>query len=767
MNFFDSSLVVFTLFVIGVMALLFACALLTSRYWPGFWKFFFKSDQPSIDLLTSLLAASPYHWVVWMRSKEIFLYDQETRKLLDLPLPGQTSLENISQCFSPPDSITFKNSLQNFTEDTTSPEITLSLARAGQVSLLISPTNNKDCTILWIRKSTSPSQNTPQSAPTDSKSQLASLPLPIWKRSQDRQITDGNLHFQKLISADPALSDFLTQSAPTTRSIQRKVLIGDQPHEFLINEVILEDGSSSIGYAIDLTDTNLAQKNLENNASAFRALLDQLPLGIAIYNHKQKLMFSNVAYCQMFHLDTKWLSSQPELSEMLDHLHHRHLLTEQADFPSYKQQWLSMFNSFASPKQELIHLPDERTLRMLAAPFGQGGLFFAFENITDQLVLARKANTQVTLNQEILDQLQEGAAVFASDNRLKLANPAFAKLWNLPSEALTAGRHISELMDDIKNYFCYGQNWKRYKQHLIEGLTDRKAKKGELTRKDGRVFSFSYVPLPDGTHLLSYADITDSKKIRQAMIDSSKAFDKAEAIKSDFLANMSGNLKAPLDTVIGFSEILLNQYFGSLNSQQLAYCKAIFKASSTLLDSIKAMIDLSAIRSGKMTLSFQPVDLNQLLNSVISIVRNNTENSKIQITSSFTSHVQSFIADERRLKQAFLGLIYNAIQATPLGGSINVGVRTSHNNIFISIADTGVGIAAGEQPLIFNQFERTETSRQRYAGTGIGLSLIKGIIEMHQGEVTVTSTPRAGTTVTCRLPLSLQQSAQKHLPKIA
>lgn len=757
-NFLGSSPVFFSLLVVGMVTLFYAGALIVKR-------FFAPANQPSVDFMTSLLAASPYHWIVWVRSKETFLYDQETRKLLDLPSTGKASLENLSECFSAQESQTFQKYLNSFSEGIPSPEITLSLAKAGQISLLLSPMNKKDYTILWIRKATN--LNLRDSESVSSENYLNSFPLPIWKRSHDMQITYANSHFKKIISSDPTLPDFLARSSPINRPIQKTITVDTQPHEFIIDEVVLADGSGTIGYAIDLANMGLAQRNIEDNASAFRALLNQLTLGIAIYDPEQKLVFSNAAYSQMFNLDTEWLSNQPNFSEMLDHLHHRRLITEQADFPAYKQKLLKMFNSFATTKQELIHLPDERTLRMLAAPFGKGGLFFAFENITEQLVLERRANTQAAVNQEIIDQLQEGAVVFASDNRLKHTNQMFAKLWNLPPEALTCGRHISELMDDMKNYFCYGQNWQRYKQHLIESLTNRKPKRGELTRKDGRVFSFSYVPLPDGTHLLSYADITDSKQLRQAMIERSKAFDKAENIKSDFLSNISENLKTPLDTIIGFSEILLNQYFGRLNSQQLAYSKAIFKASNTLLNSIKAIIDLSALRAGKMALSFQPVNINQLLTSVINTVQDSAEHNKVQIQTSFTSHVLHFVADERRLKQAFLGLIHNAMQATSGGGAINISVSSNHDNVLISICDTGIGIAANDQPRIFEQFERTETSHQRYAGTGIGLSLVKGIIEMHKGEVTVVSTPTVGTTITCKLPLTLPQSAQRTLPKIA
>ena len=212
---------------------------------------------------------------------------------------------------------------------------------------------------------------------------------------------------------------------------------------------------------------------------------------------------------------------------------------------------------------------------------------------------------------------------------------------------------------------------------------------------------------------------------------------------------------------------MLNQYFGNLNSQQLSYSKAIFQSSNALLQNIKTMLDLSAIKAGKVTLNLHPIDISQLLTSVINTIQETSESTQIKINTSFASHVQYLVADEWRLKQALLGLISNAIQASPANGKIHIEVKTNHNSIFIQIIDSGVGIAANDQHRIFELFERTETSHQRYAGAGVGLPLSKSIIELHKGEISVTSTPNQGTTITCRLPLNLPQSAQQNLPKIA
>ena len=194
---------------------------------------------------------------------------------------------------------------------------------------------------------------------------------------------------------------------------------------------------------------------------------------------------------------------------MLELLRERRRLPEYADFRAFKQQRLRLFTTLLEPLEELTYIPDGTTLRSRISPHPLGGLLVTYEDVTDNLVLERSYNTLIAVQRETLDNLYEGVAVVGGDGRLKLTNPAYARIWHLPPESLSAEPHISEIVEESKGFFDYGEDWSGYKDRIIARLTDRAPRTGRLARTDGSVLDYACVPLPDGAILLSYVDVTD------------------------------------------------------------------------------------------------------------------------------------------------------------------------------------------------------------------------------------------------------------------
>jgi len=259
---------------------------------------------------------------------------------------------------------------------------------------------------------------------------------------------------------------------------------------------------------------------------AYREVLENLSAGVTIYGADKRLKFFNHAYARLFETDEKWLNTGPTLGEVLDDVRHRRLLSEQADYQSFRKQQLQMVSSLISPFQQLEHLPDERTIRRISAPHPMGGVFFIFEDVTNSLSLERQYNTQLAVHRASLDNLYEGVAVFGSDNRLKLINPAFIHIWKMDREKIKIGQHISEAVNMLKETFIFEGEWDNYRSRLISRVTDRIPKESKLNCKDGRVINFNYVPLPDGSHLLTCMDITDSYRIEK-ILDERSHLDRA------------------------------------------------------------------------------------------------------------------------------------------------------------------------------------------------------------------------------------------------
>jgi signal transduction histidine kinase len=168
---------------------------------------------------------------------------------------------------------------------------------------------------------------------------------------------------------------------------------------------------------------------------------------------------------------------------------------------------------------------------------------------------------------------------------------------------------------------------------------------------------------------------------------------------------------------------------------------------------INDILDLATIEAGYMTLETEPINIREMLQGVMTLTRERARNQSLDLTLRCPSTIGTIDADERRLKQALFNLISNAIKFTPPGGSIQLAARRSNGDLELSVADTGIGIPSEDQERVFDKFERAAPQAPQ-SGAGLGLSLVKSLIELHGGTVTIESTPGSGTTVRCRLPAS-------------
>src|SRR6185437_16156609 len=362
----------------------------------------------------------------------------------------------------------------------------------------------------------------------------------------------------------------------------------------------------------------------------------------------------------------------PTLDEVLERLRERRRIPEHADFRAFKKQQLAMFTSLIEPQEELLHLPDDRTLRLVVSPHPFGGLTFVYEDVTDKLALERSYNTLIEVQRETLDNLYEAIAVFGSDGRLKLSNPAYGQVWQLTPGDLQGEPHVSEIVEKTRAFFDNGSDWFERKARIIARVAAHTLTSGYLERRDGSTLRVATVPLPDGNVLLSYLDVTDSTRVERALRERNEALETAGRLKSEFIANVSYELRTPLNAIIGFAEILTNQYFGELSPRQLDYSKGILDSSHRLLSLINDILDLATIEAGYMTLETQELDIHTLMASVLALTRERARKQSLDLSLDCPSDIGTIEVDERRLKQALFNLISNAIKFTPSGGSINL-----------------------------------------------------------------------------------------------
>jgi signal transduction histidine kinase len=604
------------------------------------------------------------------------------------------------------------------------------------------------------------------------RAMFEAVPIPVWRRDRNLALVDCNAAYAAALdttrelalaerrelapenSRGKALELARSAAAGATRTEGHHVVIGGSRHLIEITETPDREGGT-IGFAIDRTDRESAEAELQRHISAHGGVLERIHAAVAIFGPDKRLKFCNSAFSDLWGIETDWLAAGPSLDELLERLRERRRIPEFADFRAFKRQQLAMFTSLIEPQQELLHLPDGRTLSLSVSPHPLNGLVFVYEDVTDRLALERSYNTLIEVQRESLDNLFESIAVIGSDGRLKLYNPAYRKIWGLSEADLEGEPHLNEIIEKTRGFYDAnspgGGDWPALKARIIARISVEALAGDLLDRTDGTVLQVATVPLPDGNVLLSYQDVTDTQRVERVLRERNEALETAGRLKSEFIANVSYELRTPLNAIIGFAEILANEYFGALTPRQLDYSRGILDSSHRLMSLINDILDLATIEAGYMTLETARVDIQDMLEAVLTLTRERARNQELELSLRCPPDIGVVDADERRLKQAMFNLISNAIKFTPPGGSIRLEAERDDGALILSVADTGVGIPVAEQARVFEKFERGDPT-QSQTGAGLGLSLVKSLVELHGGTVTIDSRPERGTTVRCHLP---------------
>jgi signal transduction histidine kinase/CheY-like chemotaxis protein len=256
--------------------------------------------------------------------------------------------------------------------------------------------------------------------------------------------------------------------------------------------------------------------------------------------------------------------------------------------------------------------------------------------------------------------------------------------------------------------------------------------------------------------------------VNEKLQESNLELKRASSMKSEFLANMSHELRTPLNAIIGFSELLLDPGFGGLGEDQKSHVEDILGSGRHLLDLINDILDLSKIEAGKMHLNRECFDMAPALDEAMALLRIEAGKKQIDLTSRIDGESAGILADRSKVKQVMYNLLSNAVKFTPAGGRVSVTVVREEGLLSVSVADTGIGIGAEDQERIFQAFTQVDGSYARqYQGTGLGLALVKKFIEMHGGQVKLTSTINVGSTFSFRIPLLQPPGSRDPVPRPA
>jgi PAS domain S-box-containing protein len=274
---------------------------------------------------------------------------------------------------------------------------------------------------------------------------------------------------------------------------------------------------------------------------------------------------------------------------------------------------------------------------------------------------------------------------------------------------------------------------------------------------------------PDGSIVWDgvMLDVTDRKIAEIALLVTNQDLERATRLKDEFLATMSHELRTPLNAILGMSESLQEEVFGTLNSGQNQAIATIEQSGEHLLSLINDILDVSKMSAGKLELNLTKVALTELCKSSSILVKQQALDKQIQIETQLSVNPDWILVDERRMRQVLINLLNNAVKFTPPGGRVTLAVRVEAATacdlaegacLCFSVSDTGIGISSADRSKLFQPFIQIDSSLNRkYQGTGLGLVLVKQIVELHGGTVTIDSEVGKGSCFSVLLPQTCWQ----------
>jgi len=345
--------------------------------------------------------------------------------------------------------------------------------------------------------------------------------------------------------------------------------------------------------------------------------------------------------------------------------------------------------------------------------------------------------------------------ITALDGTIEYVNRRFTELTGYsPEEAIGQNPKILQSGDMPQDFY----------ERLYDALASTGEWSGEIKdmRKDGRVFwaSVTIAAVTDKkgraeNYISIHDDITERKMAERSIKNAKDQAEAASRAKSEMLANMSHEFRTPLNAILGFSDTIKAEAFGPVeNDKYREYIEDIHRSGSHLLELINDVLDVSAIEAGKMELREEVAEINQIIDPCIRLVAPRAEASFIKLTTEIPDDLPNLKVDVRRMKQALLNLLSNAVKFTPERGNVSVIVDWQPEEFLkIAIEDNGIGMSEEELAKALQQFGQVDSSLSRkFDGTGLGLTLTKGLAELHGGEILIESEKGKGTIVTLVLP---------------
>jgi two-component system cell cycle sensor histidine kinase PleC len=603
-------------------------------------------------------------------------------------------------------------------------------------------------------------------------------PMAMLVKDTDRRYKAVNKALEKMYGVGAAQmigrrpEEALPNRAIVGRSTDQRILDGDNPvtleHKFtaddglertvFITKFPIHDshgGISAIGAIImDTTQFTQVQKQLAENAQLLETTLRSIDQGFAVFDKDLRIIACNQRFFDLHNYPVEERRDGLTLRDML--LYFARIGSFGTDNPEMEvERRLALLSAPDRPEREERRQSDGSILDVRRTDLPSGGYVATFTDITEQ----KRAEHALRISEENFRNLVENSEIGISIGRkaeFLFVNDAFARTFGYDNrEDILKLGHYRYLLAPHEQERVLG-----YSRARIEGKPVPNIYEFEGVMRDGSsvwIQRTARLVNWNGEHVTlgTVADVTQRHKAEERLRAALNSAESANRAKSEFLAKMSHELRTPLNAIIGFSEVLGRETFGPLGHPRYnSYVEDIAVSGRHLLEMINDILDMSKIESGGYEINPVDSDLEALIAETVQVVRGQMEQQKLEFSQSIAPNIPALYADRRAVRQILLNLLSNAIKFTPPHGRIRIDARLNEQGgVSLSVTDSGIGIEEEDLDDVLQPFNQGSNAHQTVQpGTGLGLPIVKSLVELHGGRLTIESKRGAGTIVTVEFP---------------
>jgi signal transduction histidine kinase len=584
---------------------------------------------------------------------------------------------------------------------------------------------------------------------------LAGLEKPAYLRGSDGRLTFANAAYLKLAqelghsgtATEPPelLGETWRDEAGGNGPLSTLVSLGER-RDFEVVEYPVASGWA--GYLAPRASAPARDVGLSHLAG----IIDALATPIAIFNAKRELVQCNRAYGKL------WGRVGMDERAILDKLRTEGVLPNEPDYHAWRARHLTSYQLTAPRESDPWHLPDGRTIQVIAAPAGpNGGVVYVFEDITDQLNLRSQHKALLNVQRSTLNALSEGVAVFGTNGRLTLCNPRLSTLWKVPSNLLDQKPHIDQVADAVAAALPEDGAviWRDLKRGIIDLNPNRTDTSGRITRADGKLVDYAIVRLPDGQTMMTFLDVTESANYQRVLKERNDALITADRLKDAFVQNVSYELRSPLTNIIGFADLLASETAGELSERQRSYTDYIRASSVTLGVLIDNILDLATVDAGIAELQPELQDVHALVEKARTGLAATFPDVDGEKSINLSVHIQPdlppFVADGTRIVQVLYNLLSSAARFSEPGGEVRLLIGARADRMLFTVEDEGASMNEEMRNAMTERVDNPAVAgRQR--GAGLGLAIVRAFVNLHGGTIEIERREPRGSRVTVSLP---------------